>query len=83
MGRTIIQPIGVAEGGVMVKFIQSNVRSINTSKTYFEDLCSKNDISILCLTEIWHPDFEQLNVLHKWEWIVAERDGQEGGGGQL
>ena len=67
----------------MVKFIQCNVRSLNTSKSYFEDLCSKNDISILCLTEIWHPDFDGLNVLQKWKWVGVERLEQEGGGAAI
>ena len=64
----------------MTKFLQGNVRSLNTSSKFVEDLCIKEDIKILCLSEIWHPDVENLNFLQKWKWYEALRLHKEGGG---
>ena len=64
----------------MARIIQCNVRSLNTSCKYVEDLCLREDIQALCLTEIWHPDVENLNFLQKWDWKVSVRIYEEGGG---
>ena len=64
----------------MSQFIQCNVRSLNTSYTFVEDICKVLGTSVLCLTEIWHPNFEQLSLLKYWKWIVSVRGQAQGGG---
>ena len=67
----------------MANFIQGNVRSLNTSCKFVEDICVKDDIKVLCLSEIWHPDVNNINFLHQWEWYKSERTEPEGGGTAL
>ena len=67
----------------MAKVNQCNIRSLNTSTKYVEDLTYKEDIKVWALTEIWHPDFTKLKYLHQWEWYKNERDEREGGGAAL
>ena len=33
---------------------QANIRSLNTSAEFIA--CSKQNIEIMCMSEIWHPD---------------------------
>ena len=63
-----------------LKIAQCNIRSLNTSNKLIEDMCGLQGISILSLTEIWHPDVSQLKFLHKWMWNVSIRTNREGGG---
>ena len=63
-----------------LKLAQCNIRSLNTSSKLIEDMCRLQEISILSLTEIWHPDVSQLKFLHKWMWNVSVRVSKEGGG---
>ena len=79
--QIVVQIVLIFE--MAIKFIQGNVRSLNTSKSYIEDIGSKNDIKVLCLSEIWHPDFSSLNILSKWKWVATERVEQEGGGAAI
>ena len=67
----------------MVKVLQSNIRSLNTSAKFVEDLIVKNNLNIISLTEIWHPDSANLKFLNKWTWYKTERKEQEGGGAAL
>ena len=64
----------------MTKFLQGNVRSLNTSCRFVEDICLKEQIKVLSLSEIWHPDVTNINFLHQWKWYKSVRVGQEGGG---
>ena len=64
----------------MVNIAQCNIRSLNTSTKYVEDMCIKSNLSIICLSEIWHPNFKNLRFLHSWKWIKSERIEQQGGG---
>ena len=65
---------------MVIKVAQCNIRSLNTSSKLIEDLCKLQEISILSLTEIWHPDVSNLKFLHKWTWNVSIRNNREGGG---
>ena len=53
---------------------------MNTSGQLVEDLCKLQQLSILSLTEIWHPDISNLKFLHKWTWNVSVRMDRGGGG---
>ena len=63
-----------------IKVAQCNIRSLNTSSKLVEDMCRLQEISILSLTEIWHPEVTTLKFLHKWIWNVSIRSNREGGG---
>lgn len=64
-----------------MKFAQANIRSLNTSFDTLEMLCSKQEVEVICLSEIWHPDSLIVNnIKRKWHWISSERDGKGGGG---
>ena len=65
---------------MVVQVAQCNIRSLNTSSKQIEDLCKLKQISILSLTEIWHPEVSSLKFLHKWNWNVSVRVNKEGGG---
>ena len=65
---------------MVIKVAQCNIRSLNTSSKLIEDMCKVQDISILSLTEIWHPEVSGLKFLHKWTWNVLIRVQREGGG---
>ena len=65
---------------MVLRIAQCNIRSLNTSAKLIEDMCKVQQISILSLTEIWHPDVSNLRFLHKWTWNVSIRDHKEGGG---
>ena len=62
---------------------QCNIRSLNTSATFVENLCQKKDLGILALSEIWHPDYEKTNLLNSWIWYKSEREHREGGGAAI
>lgn len=62
---------------------QCNIRSLNTSATFVENLCQKKDLGILALSEIWHPDYEKTNLLNSWIWYKSERKHREGGGAAI
>ena len=61
---------------------QCNIRSLNTSRNYIENLVVKTNIRLLLFTEIWHPD-ANLNLLTQWRWYKNERVGREGGGAAI
>ena len=67
----------------MTKFLQGNVRSLNTSCKFVEDICLKEKIKVLCLSEIWHPDVQNINFLLKWGWYKSVRVEKEGGGAAI
>ena len=67
----------------MVFVGQCNVRSLNTSASFVENLCIKRNIGILCLSEIWHPDVSKINVLNNLRWYTSIRGSQEGGGAAI
>ena len=58
---------------------QCNIRSLNTSTTYIEDLVLKTNIRMLLFTEIWHLEANK-KLLSQWRWYKNEREGREGGG---
>ncbi len=62
-----------------MEFGQCNIRSLNTSTKYVEDLVRKTQIRMLAFTEIWHPD-ANTNLLLGWRWYKNERKNREGGG---
>ena len=64
----------------LLKVAQCNIRSLNTSSRLIEDMCKVQQVGILSLTEIWHPDVNNLNFLHKWIWNTSIRVDREGGG---
>ena len=39
-----------------MKIAYANVRSLNTSFSLVETVCNKQQIRVLGLSEIWHPD---------------------------
>ena len=43
----------------------------------------KEQIKVLCLSEIWHPDVANIKFLHKWAWYKSVRTEQEGGGAAI
>ena len=45
---------------------QCNIRSLNTSTKYIEDLVKKTNIRVFAFTEIWHPDANK-NLLSGWK----------------
>ena len=61
---------------------QCNIRSLNTSAKYIEDLVTKTNIRMLLFTEIWHPE-ANMQLLHSWRWYKHEREGREGGGAAI
>ena len=65
---------------MVIKVAQCNIRSLNTSGKIIEDLCKLQNIGILSLTEIWHPEVSQLKFLHTWLWNTSIRVNREGGG---
>ena len=65
---------------MVIRTAQCNIRSLNTSSKLIEDMCKLQDISILSLSEIWHPDVSSLKFLHKWNWNMSIRARREGGG---
>ena len=67
----------------MVFVGQCNIRSLNTSASFVENLCIKRNIGIPCLSEIWHPDVSKINVLNNWSWYTSIRESQEGGGAAI
>ena len=67
----------------MARVNQCNIRSLNTSTKYVENLSQRENIKVWALTEIWHPDYTKLNYLHQWKWYKNERDEREGGGAAL
>ena len=67
----------------MVFVAQCNIRSLNTSATFVENLCIKRDIGMLGLSEIWHPDVNRINVLNTWKWYTSTRVNREGGGAAI
>ena len=67
----------------MARFNQCNIRSLNTSAKYIEDMSHKENVMVWALTEIWHPDYSKLKYLHQWKWYKNERDSREGGGAAL
>ena len=49
-----------------------------------ETVCNKQQIRVLGLSEIWHPDNSiKDNVKKAWNWIATERKGERGGGAAL
>ena len=65
---------------MVLKVAQCNIRSLNTSGDLIEDMCKIQQISILSLTEIWHPEVSQLKFLQTWTWNTSIRENREGGG---
>ena len=64
-----------------MKIGQANIRSLNTSSDIIDLVCTKQDIEIMCLSEIWHPDNKITGkIMKKWNWIASERKEREGGG---
>ena len=61
---------------------QCNIRSLNTSSTYIEDLVVKTNIRMLLFTEIWHVDANKKLLSH-WRWYKNERLDREGGGAAI
>ena len=63
-----------------MKIAYANVRSLNTSFHLVETTCLRQNIQLLGLSEIWHPDNEvKESVKQKWKWIATERDENRGG----
>ena len=67
----------------MVFVGQCNIRSLNTSASFVENLCIERNIGILCLSEIWHPDVSKINVLNNWRWYTSIRESQERAGAAI
>ena len=61
---------------------QCNIRSLNTSTSYIEDLVNKTNIRLLLFTEIWHVDANK-KLLYHWRWYKNERIDREGGGAAI
>ena len=61
---------------------QCNIRSLNTSTNYIEELVKKTNIRLLLFTEIWHID-ENKKLLSQWRWYKNERNDREGGGAAI
>ena len=67
-----------------MKIAYANVRSLNTSFSLVEAACQKQNIQVLGLSEIWHPDNSiKESVRKSWNWIATERKGERGGGAAL
>ena len=67
-----------------MKIAYANVRSLNTSFSLVESACKKQQIHILGLSEIWHPDTTIKETVKKsWHWIATERKEDRGGGTAL
>ena len=72
------------EDSFNMKIGYANVRSLNTSFNLVESACNKQNIQVLGLSEIWHPDSNiKDNVKKSWNWIATERKGERGGGTAL
>ena len=65
---------------MVMRVAQCNIRSLNTSSGLIENVCKLQEIGILSLTEIWHPEITNLKFLHKWIWYTSIRNNREGGG---
>ena len=49
-----------------------------------EAACNKQNIHVLGLSEIWHPDNHIKDRVKKsWNWIATERNRERGGGAAL
>ena len=57
------------------------VKKSPASADLIDIACSKQNIKIMCMSEIWHPDNDITEKIKKrWNWIASERK-QKGGGG--
>ena len=65
---------------MVIRVAQCNIRSLNTSSKLIEDVCQIQEIGVLSLTEIWHPEVSNLKFLQKWTWHASTRNNREGGG---
>lgn len=67
-----------------MKIAYANVRSLNTSFNLVETACVRQQIKILGLSEIWHPNNSVKDTVRQsWHWIATERNGERGGGAAL
>ena len=59
-------------------------RTGGPSFSLVESACQKQNIQVLGLSEIWHPDNSIKDSVRKsWNWIATERKGERGGGAAL
>ena len=64
-----------------MKIAYANVRALNTSFNPVETACLRQQIKILGLSNIWHPDSNvKDSVKQDWNWIATERKEGRGGG---